>query len=279
MKKFPNAIIRQPCGIGDILLCLRIAEQLHKKYGCNITWPILESIQWMSEYLDCPYITWTVWDDDCAKMLKNYGGGRHPFITDDGHLIVPIDSAQNAWDGAPHPISDGHTEYKGTIGEAKYQLVNLPHENWQDSIKIKRNTDKEKSLYYDVLGLKDDFDYTFVTRLYGTPIPPCTEHPQGRPAALSNFMDINTFEPPIVELKLVPGYNIFDWLMVVEKAKRIELVSTCWVYIIESLDIDLPPINIYNRDDKYNLRQLDFIRAGFRKQWNFIELDERVLNG
>lgn len=271
---FPSAIIRQPCGIGDILFCLRIAEQIHKKYGCNITWPILENIQWMGEYLDCPYINWTVWDDECSKTLTDYGWKQQPFIGSDGHLVVPVDSAWNALRQGP---PDKPTPAIGVIMEAKYQLVNLSHENWQDSIKIKRNIDRESSLYYDVLGLKDNFDYTFVSRLYGTPILPSKDFPYGRPAELSKFMDMSMFDPPVVELQLIPEYNIFDWLMVVEKAKRLELVSTCWVFILEALDADLPTINLHNRDDRYNLRQLDFMVPGFRKDWNFIELDERKL--
>ena len=90
-------------------------------------------------------------------------------------------------------------------------------------------------------------------------------------------MDTSTFEPPIVELQLIPGYNIFDWIMVIEKAKRLELVATCWLMILEALDADLPTINLHNRDDRYNLRQFDFMIPGFRKDWNFVELDERKL--
>jgi len=265
---FSEVIMRQCGGLGDILFCLRIAEEVHKKYNCSITWPILSTVPPLSEYLDCPYINWTAWDDEVDAELRAYGLLNHgPFTTADNRLILPLDTAIDG-------IQTVFSEYKAGIMEAKYDLMRLSHENWQDSIKLKRNTERESSLYYDVLGLKDDQDYTFSCRWYQTPLPPCNMHPRGRPSLLSEFMDIDKFEQPVIELQFMPEYNALDWLMVIERAKHIEVVSTCWIYIIEAMNTRCNEINMYPRDSPCNCMQLFFMKkAGLRKQWNFANED------
>ena len=42
-------IIKQSCGIVDILFSLRIARIVHNKYKAHIIWPILPSIFWIKD--------------------------------------------------------------------------------------------------------------------------------------------------------------------------------------------------------------------------------------
>jgi len=247
-------IIKQGAGIGDVLFALRIGRLLYEKYQCKIVWPIIDEISWIADYIDAPYIEWPSYNE-YHDLLENPSIPPYPFHLDSETVIVPV---ANAWPG------DGLSHHP--IMKAKYIMLGLDFNGWQDDIKIKRNKNKEKELYYNVLNLTDDSDYTFITRQYSTPRA-------GQPDMKSPFMPDTLFENhnKIVESSVIPGYNIFDWLMVIEKAKDIHLVSTCLVYILEAIDTKLPTINIYNRDDDGNLRQLDFMKPTFKQNWNFIE--------
>ena len=50
----------------------------------------------------------------------------------------------------------------------KYDSIGIDWKDWRDYIKFNRNVEKENSLYYDVLGLKDDDEYVFVNRNFCT---------------------------------------------------------------------------------------------------------------
>ena len=46
--------------------------------------------------------------------------------------------------------------------------LGLDWKDWRDYIHFNRNIEKEKELYYNVLGLKDDDEFVYVNRLWCT---------------------------------------------------------------------------------------------------------------
>jgi len=245
-----NFIIKQGCGIGDVLFCLKITNQLYEKYGKTIVWPLIPSLLWMRDYIKIPYVQFVNYDD--FSFLKNYTNNVPIKISEDT-ILVPLAHADQ---GSSKPIM-----------ESKYISTGADFSNWQDSIKIYRNKEKEDSLYYDVLGLKDDEDYTFIHRLYGTPD---TNYSCG--ASKSPFMpdSLLTGKGKIVEGFIHEDYTLFDWIKVIQNAKDLHLVSTSLFYIIEAMDKKLPEIKIYNRDHGGNLKQLEFLKPTLRQKWKFI---------
>lgn len=232
----------QAAGIGDILFCQKIANQLALKYNIPIIWPIIKEILWVREYLESnPLVEYIEYDNSYQK----YASLKNPQIVDN-MLIVPICSADQ-------------NDYKAPIMQCKYLMCNLSHIGWEKHIRIKRNRDKEQALYNLVVKQPD---YIYVNKIYSTP-PNQTNSP---------FVSIgNTESNSYVFHQMIEGYTLFDWLMVAENATEIHTVSTGNFYIFEALQSKLPDIHIYNRDNIYNLAQLAFLKPHLNKKWTFHE--------
>lgn len=246
-----NFIIKQGCGIGDVLFCLRITNLLYERYGKQIIWPLIPSLLWIKDYIKIPYVHFVNYDDH-VLLLEKYTNSK-PIKINEDTILVPLAHADA---GSPKPIM-----------ESKYDSVGTDFLNWQDNIKIYRNKEKEDSLYYDVLGLKDGEEYTFIHRLYGTPD---TNYSCG--AMKSPFMPDSILKDKgkVVEGFIHDDYTLFDWIKVILNAKDLHLVSTSLFYIIEAMDKKLPEIKIYNRDNSSNLKQLEFLKPTLRQKWKFI---------
>ena len=104
-------------------------------------------------------------------------------------------------------------------------------------------------MYYNVLGLKDDSEYVFVSNLYNTEVRD------------SKFISHEQFDIPVVELRVVNGFTIFDWSKVLEKAKKIYTVNTAINYLIDVLDTSYDEYVIYAHSEQ-NKTEIDYL---FRK--------------
>jgi hypothetical protein len=238
---FKSILILQAAGIGDVLFCQKIAEQLAQKYKKPIEWPIIKEIAWVGDYLVVnPLIQFVEYRDE---MYNKYLDCKVPQIVDDV-LVVPINNAEQS-------------AYKQPIMKSKYAMCNLDHGGWEKYIKIKRNKEKEDALYNMVVSTKD---YVYVNKIYST--PPIQK--------ISNYVNFNPLENQnIVYHKFIDGYNIFDWIKVALNAEEIHTVSTCNFYIFEALQCSMPPIHIYCRDHPSNLEQLAFLKPQLNKNWKY----------
>ena len=141
------------------------------------------------------------------------------------------------------------THNDGKIMTSKYSMLGMDCEGWQDCFLFERNLDKENDLYYNVLGLKDDSEYVFVSNLYNTEVRD------------SKFISHEQFDIPVVELRVVNGFTIFDWSKVLEKAKKIYTVNTAINYLIDVLDTSYDEYVIYAHSEQ-NKTEIDYL---FRK--------------
>ena len=141
------------------------------------------------------------------------------------------------------------THNDGKIMTSKYSMLGMDCEGWQDCFLFERNLDKENDLYYNVLGLKDDSEYAFVSNLYNTEVRD------------SKFISHEQFDIPVVELRVVDGFTIFDWSKVLEKAKKIYTVNTAINYLIDVLDTSYDEYVIYAHSEQ-NKTEIDYL---FRK--------------
>mgnify|MGYP003112403669 CR=1 FL=1 len=267
-----NVIIKQGGGIGDILYSLKIAQKIYKTNNCNIIWPINSHIlSDFQDYIKIPYIEWV--DEKDYKWLDDYNyfvnGELIPssLKIDKETVVFPLCEAANNPDGS----------FKGgPIMGKKYSTFKLSQANWQDSIKITRNVEKENELFYKVLNLDDNCKYVFVHKIYSTP---------SHGLLKSTFMP-DDFLPDwekdyeaLVTGACLEEYSVFDWIKVFENAADIHVVSTCLFYIFESLEKKLPEIKIYNRDHYTNLGQLYCMKPTLRQKWKFQEAMERHYRG
>ena len=202
-------IIKQPAGVGDVFFLQKIAH-MYRHSGHEIIWPLRDNIFWISEYISD--ITWyklSEWMVDSRSKIFNYAG----FVDNEEFVYIDCSTADRTFNTDPTRIMS-----------AKFGLVGFDHKDWGNYIKFNRKKDKEDELYYDVLGLKDDSEYSYVNDIVHTDI-----RKTGR---LSNI----EYEYPVVDNRIVEGFTLFDWSKVLINAKEIHTIPTAVCFIVDVID-------------------------------------------
>ena len=220
-----SVVINQPAGLGDIFFCQKIAETfIHNDY--EVYWPVKPSIDWVGDYL---------FNSKPVHYIN-----QNEFIAPENAIVVTLDGAQNITGNL--------------IMTSKYQILDIDWSDWLEYFNFKRNAKKENELYYDVLGLKDDEEYTFINKYYATPPEHMVYDVQEQP----NEKNIN--------LEMIENFTIFDWIKVIENANRISIIDTCLNYIIEKIEIKTNDLTCYCRLGEYTQNQ---IAPLFKKNWQY----------
>ncbi len=203
-----NCILDQPCGLGDIFFCLKIAYTL-KENGYKIIWPVNDNLIYIKEYLP-DYI-------DFIQVSSSYPFKEYFY----GHNVTTLENSKG---DVYIPLRNANMLYGRPVLQAKYKMLDIDYDNWLEYFEIKRDLNRENYLYYDVLKLNDGSIYKLYNRQYGT--PPNT--------AIYNKIPMPT-DSIYVEMKYYDGINIFDWCKVIEKAKEIYTIDTSILFIIDKL--------------------------------------------
>jgi len=201
-------LVFQPLGIGDVFFCQAIGKHFIEK-GYRVVWPLASHIMYITDYIETYGIEYVDRESDFPK--KDFYVEQNPLVLEEDFVFLPLANAS-------HRVPNSSLMY------AKYELVGLDFKIWKDSFTIKRNVERENNLYYNVLGLKEDEEYVFLNRKWGTP-------PYYNEAPFSVDTDLKT-----VEMQFIPGDNIFDWLKVIENASMIVTVDTSYLLLMEKLD-------------------------------------------
>ena len=214
MNKYHKVcLIKQPIGIGDVFYLQKFAH-IFKESGYEIIWPLRDDILWIRDYIDgisfCP-------------LSENFIGKEYyysgKFVINKGNFLF---------------LSPDGLQFPGKrIMESKYLLINQTDENWYDYFNFNRKLDKENDLYYNVLGLTDESEYVFINKM--SSVDP----------KLSNVLDNLTFDFPVIELKIIEGFTMFDWCKVFENAIQIHTVHTGINYVIDKLNLKANKYNMY----------------------------------
>ena len=221
-------LIKQPAGIGDVFFCQKIARvMMQNRY--QVIWPLRTDITWIRDYIRDIYFP-SVDDVFPGKEVFDTAAG---FAIEESGAFISIATADI-------------THNDGKIMSSKYSMLGIDYSDWQDYFKFERNLDKENELYYNVLGLSDESEFAFINNLYNTDIKN------------SNIISKEKFYIPVVELKIIEGYTLFDWCKVLEKAKKIHTINTSINYIIDVLDTSYDEYVIYAHDEN-NKTEIDYL--------------------
>lgn len=197
--------------------------------GYEIIWPLRDDILWLGNYIKS--INFCSRDDNFHG--KEYYGQDAVIVTPNFVYLGIMRS--HLWG-----IGDDK------VMSSKYSILNMNHSDWRSGFTFDRKLDKEKDIYYNLLGLKDDSEYVFINNLYNTDIRD------------SKFISQDQFDLPVVELQILDGFTLFDWCKVLEKAKKIYTVNTAINYIIDVLDTSYDEYVIYAHDEE-NKPQIDYL--------------------
>lgn len=235
-----TCLIRQPAGLGDILMCLKIASVFSNR-GYEIVWPITNLYLYINDYLDINF-----------KFISNDSDfeGKKLFIE---NSKIPIESDNFIY----LPLQDASHIVGDSVMSAKYRLCNILMDDYLDYIVIKRNKERENFLFDQIVNTVGT-TYTLLNINYATP-------PEGR----IHLPKINkTINNPIINMSILKDSHIFDWCKLIEDCQEFHTVGTSITFITEKLQ-EKGTLFMYKRPEMdYNTFMSE--RNLFKKNWNFI---------
>ncbi|WWT39378.1 hypothetical protein [Microcystis phage Mel-JY01] len=215
MQLTHTALVMQPWGLGDILF---ISPLLKKYWGYDvIVFPVKDVYIWVKDYIkinNVKFIPLSEFSEETVALFT--------------HIFNFVNAQEIVGNGID-------------CMSAKYKLVNCDIDVWRQ-ISWERNTEKEKSLYYDVLGLTDGDDYILVNNNYANP-----------QLNLSTNITVEDKHKKIITMNYVDGFTLLDWGMVIENAKQFHTVSTSTFYMVEFLDVSKTELHLYPRPNDGDL--------------------------
>ena len=215
-------IIKQPAGVGDVFFLQKIAH-VYRQKGHEIIWPLRDDIVWIADYI--PDITWcklSEWLQGPYGKLFNYGG----FAETDEFIYIDASTADRTFNTDPTRIMS-----------AKFGLAGLDHTDWAKYFKFNRNREKERELYHDVLGIKED--YVYVNDITHTDLR--------KTSSLAN----KKYDYPVIENQVVDGFTLLDWTRVLENAKEIHTVPTAVCFMVDVIDTEAEVFYYPNSERQY----------------------------
>lgn len=234
-----TCVINQPAGLGDIFFTQKIAHFL-SELEYEIFWPVNPEIVWVKDYVLSPAKFCSI-EDDFPE--KDYYFNSNILVDGPMFKYLPLKIANQVFPSEP-------------IMNSKYTLAKLKWEDWAYYFNFQRDEEKENSLYYDILGLKDGEEYTFVNKNYGTQ---------------PNYLVFSGIQPRennrIVEMGFLPEYTLFDWCKVLENASAIYMVDSSLNYIMEKISIKTKNLYLYPRHKEYTVKQIKHL---FTLPWEYV---------
>lgn len=232
--------IKQPAGLGDILFCQKIAAKIKEK-GYNVVWPVATVYSYLNNYID------GILFDDINKHSWLHNCGINTIKINDSDIYVPLQDADKSFKNESLMVS-------------KYKFINVSHDDWASYIVINRNYDREKQLMHE-LNIQSGDDYDIICNTFGTPPTTMT----------CDYMN-NHIKGVIQKRKTVQmfnssNYNVFDWIGVLENSNAIYTTDTCFIYLIEALNLG-KQLFMYSRYTPPNFMHVEPI---LKRSWTLIK--------
>jgi len=218
-------------GFGDYVICYGLVKELSKKYD-NI---ILFAIPHRSNlHID--------------NIIRLYSSIKNVQITTESPKAYK-DVMYLGWDKFEEAIKKDPTI---PFPKFFYEQAEVPLNLLWDNFYFERNMDKEKEIYYDRLGLKDEEEYIL---LHDDPVR-------------SFIINRKYLNPNIKIIHLVEfeDISILDTLYLVEKSKEIHVMTTGLVPFIDQMNIKHNDLNLH----RY-IRPLIYDQPILRLNWNIID--------
>lgn len=213
----------QAFGIGDIIFCQTLAQDWIAD-GHKVVWG---AEPYLVEGLQRAYPQ--VQFENYRKLPIDYNA-KHEHDTN-VYRVIPL-----RWADYLLKVPYHHCM------RAKYDLFKRPFSDWRRGAVWQRSPKQEAELL-DLLKLPKRF--IFVNETYQTG--------RGGHRAIIPASDL-----PIIKLKYLPQFSLFDWMAVVELAEEIHTVSTSLFYLLEVADLK-QPIHLYARNNDPNFSHISYL--------------------
>jgi len=223
-------LVHHPIGLGDIFFLQTVARK-YIAMGYQVIWPLRPK--------ELAYIPKYIPDINFCSVNDNFPGkqeywGKEAIVITPSFVYIGVKET-HFWGFGCEDIM-----------KSKYEALNMHWSQWHDGFIFNRDTEKENELYYNVLGLKDDSKYVLKNDMCSVDIR--------RTKALDNL----SFDLPVVDLKVVEGFTVFDWCKVFENATEIHTVHTGVCYILDRLPLKCEKYFMYQGLQVTNVQYIPF---------------------
>ena len=250
------ALINQPCGLGDILFTIKIGNYFASK-GFRVIWPVIPTYECLKNRIKTKGIEFYSAKENFPfkeVFLKLESQGGCNIVDLEDVKYIPIRKADSFASSQSMFIENAEKTNMYT----KYAMCGLDSSNWQDCFSINRNKEKENELYEKICGSKN---YHLVNNRYGS--PPYWE--------VFISKKINTPKNlERVDMSLEHGYNIFDWIKIIENASKIDTVATSIPFILDKLDLKCKPtIHTRNKSGYEASNNINLMKEIYQKDYHY----------
>lgn len=194
-------------GIGDVIFCITLARRYWLPHA-EVVWPVMPHyVEGLNRaYPDIRFVDYSTvdcnWNDKTERMVGDT-------------FITPL---RWSYEITNVPFKD--------CMKSKYGMYSLDWRQWKDLAQWNRDETKEMELFNIVNPTNQPFN---LSNKYFR----CDS--SGHIARIN--IPSTAFRLPIIEMKTIEGYSIFDWALVMEKASQIHTVSTSIIYLLEILKL------------------------------------------
>jgi len=211
--------VDQPGWLGDIIFVMSIAQK-YASMGHDVYYPVYDN------YLKIPSIkkNFPEINFSSVKNFPNYKKYYGMTITEDSdYIFLPFVGNFNKYK---------HTDHM----RYKYELLGYSLDMWRD-VKITRDYDAENKLMNE-LNISYGEKYNLINQNYST-IRKIT--------GSASFVIDNNFRN--INMKILDGYNLFDWMGIIERATTIHTIHTSIQYILDVMLNITEELHIYPRTE------------------------------
>lgn len=226
-----------PGKIGDIIISLPIAKYYYDK-GYEVHWPIYNHLishftQGHINYVKFIPVPFTSSIPVSRQISKDVGG----------EILDMSFTSHGCWDNENSKKFLGQKEKSFDV--FRYFLADVSiEEKWK--LSIERNLDREKQLFNHLVKQDEYVVYQFIGS------------DQRRSIPLDNKDNLQ-----LIEIKPYTDC-VFDWITVLEKAKYLVLIDSCFSNLVEQLNME---------NKKYFIQRNEFIKTPkLKNEWKYIEL-------
>ncbi len=255
-------IFEQTCGLGDILMSIKIGCHFASQ-GYRVVWPVEPIYRNLQSNVETQLPIEFPCVQDQFEFKDIYESLSRTEISNvtkfkEGILYVPLRRAFHSNQGIEMRKFFGSDEVN-MLG--KFAMCGLTHDNWQSYFSINRNAEKEAELM-KALQINSSDKIHLVNKEFGTP-------PRWREVLERDIPTPKGLKR--LEMRIVEGYDLFDWCGVFEKASKIDTVTTSNFYIFEKINLMCVP-TIYSKNNFMRswLHNWGWMEKLASKEYNYI---------
>lgn len=225
-----------PHGMGDILICYGFIKEFSKKYNkiyYYVVDPHFDNTIRLFRSIPNVEITKCIIINNLVQVHKNT-------------LIVGWQHYTKALENNP----DLHCD------KFCYEYVNVPLEKKWDNFYFERDIEKEKNVFYNILGLKDEEEFFFVHE-----------------AEDKGFLDRGYIKEnvKIINPTHYPQVSLFDFLYTIEKSKEVHVVNSSFLTLIDIININHDNLYYHRYVKSLYPRDAEFSQPTLKLNWKIIK--------